>query len=343
MDPTPADQRRPPMNDACPRGPTPAHEGGHPPPRGRTSTSTTSRAATATSSCARASAWPAGAWRCGSPATATWPTRWPRSSATTRSGLPGCGPVAFGALPFLPGAAGELVVPTVVVGKAADGTRWITSIDGAEAEPRPGRRRPDRRRPPSRIARRASTRSSSRPPSCRGRDAVRAGQLTKVVLARDVVVVADRPLDVHAILLRLRATFGSSYRYSVDGFVGASPELLVARHGDVVRSHPLAGTAARTGDPATDAQVAAAAHRLDEGPGRAPHRDRGRAGQPAALVLVPRLGGRAVDRDRRQRAAPRHPRRGAALAAPAERARARRRAPADAGPRRPPARRPRWR
>ncbi len=73
-----------------------------------------------------------------------------------------------------------------------------------------------------------------------GRDAVRAGRLTKVVLARDVVVEGAQPLDVHAILLRLRAAFGSSYRYSVDGFVGASPELLVARSGDVVRSHPLA-------------------------------------------------------------------------------------------------------
>jgi len=91
-----------------------------------------------------------------------------------------------------------------------------------------------------------------------GRDEVRAGRLTKVVIARDVVVQGDEPLDVHAILLRLRASFGSSYRYSVDGFVGASPELLVAREGDVVRSHPLAGTAPRTGDPATDAQQAAA-------------------------------------------------------------------------------------
>jgi menaquinone-specific isochorismate synthase len=32
----------------------------------------------------------------------------------------------------------------------------------------------------------------------------------------------------------------------------------VARHGDVVRSHPLAGTAPRTGDPTTDAVTAAA-------------------------------------------------------------------------------------
>ena len=170
-------------------------------------------------------------------------------------GVPGTGPVAFGALPFLPGARGELVIPSVVVGKAADGTRWVTSIDGAEAELQPPR--------PPRPEAMAWTLAPGFDPEdfqaavVTGRDAVRAGQLTKVVLARDVVVEGARPLDVHAILLRLRAAFGSSYRYSIDGFVGASPELLVARSGDVVRSHPLAGTAPRTGDPTTDAQTAA--------------------------------------------------------------------------------------
>jgi isochorismate synthase len=89
-----------------------------------------------------------------------------------------------------------------------------------------------------------------------GRDAVESGNLTKVVIARDIFISADKPLDVRAILRRLRASFGSSYRYSIDGFIGASPELLIARHGDVVRSHPLAGTTPRTGDPTTDARLA---------------------------------------------------------------------------------------
>ena len=39
--------------------------------------------------------------------------------------------------------------------------------------------------------------------------------------------------------------------------LGASPELLVSRRDDVVRSHPLAGTAPRGGDPTTDARLAA--------------------------------------------------------------------------------------
>jgi menaquinone-specific isochorismate synthase len=89
------------------------------------------------------------------------------------------------------------------------------------------------------------------------RDTVRAGILRKAVIARDIEIHADDPLDVHAILLRLRATFGSSYRYCVDNIIGASPELLVQVEGRTVRSHPLAGTAPRTGDATADALLAA--------------------------------------------------------------------------------------
>jgi menaquinone-specific isochorismate synthase len=170
-------------------------------------------------------------------------------------GQPGAGPVAIGVLPFHPGAPAELIVPAVTVVKGADGGRWVTCVDGAEPDLDVGE-------PPNASAGSFSVHAGVPVDTylaavTAGRDEVRAGRLTKVVIARDIFVEADRQLDVHAILLRLRATFGSSYRYSVEGFVGASPELLVARHGDVVRSHPLAGTAPRTGDPAADAVLAA--------------------------------------------------------------------------------------
>src|SRR5260370_12053170 len=43
-------------------------------------------------------------------------------------GLPGCGPVAFGALPFLPGAPAELIVPREIFGRADHGTPCHTPI-----------------------------------------------------------------------------------------------------------------------------------------------------------------------------------------------------------------------
>ena len=170
-------------------------------------------------------------------------------------GRSGCGPVAFGALPFRPGAGGQLIVPAVVVGRDADGTAWVTRIDDAPDDLTPV--------PPVRAAGGGFSLRPGFPPDAfqaavaRCRDLVRAGRLTKVVIARDVIVEAEHPIDVHAVLTRLRASFGSSHLYAVDGFVGASPELLVARHGDVVRAHPLAGTTPRTGDPTVDARLAA--------------------------------------------------------------------------------------
>ena len=90
------------------------------------------------------------------------------------------------------------------------------------------------------------------------RDAVRDGRLTKAVIAREIAVTADRPIDRHGVLHRLKASFGSSYRYAVDGLIGARPSCSSRSTGRHVRSHPLAGTAPRTGDVHLDAEIAAA-------------------------------------------------------------------------------------
>ena len=171
-------------------------------------------------------------------------------------GLPGCGAVAFGARPFDPDAPAELIVPREVVGRAEDGTRWHTSILEAIGGPS-GPLLP--RESPS-VFRIEPSRS---PASWCAlvEDATKAmtdGPLRKVVLAREITVHADAPFDAGEILGRLRTTYPGCLLYRVDGFVGASPELLVSRAGDIVRSHPMAGTAARGGDPSTDARLAAA-------------------------------------------------------------------------------------
>jgi isochorismate synthase len=175
-------------------------------------------------------------------------------------GLAGCGPVAFGALAFSDRSPASLVVPRGTVGRAADGTRWITTVDpdGAESLPLLSQGRCATAPGPSRF-----TVCSSRPPTewceavAAARDRIVAGELVKVVLARELVVTADVAFDPVAILRRLRAGYPTAFRFSIDGLVGASPELLVSRRGDVVRAHPMAGTAPRSADPATDARLAA--------------------------------------------------------------------------------------
>jgi isochorismate synthase len=166
------------------------------------------------------------------------------------------GPLAIGWVPFEPGKPGELVVPAVCLRKTPDGRRYVTEVAvGTESLAAP--------HPPAPSAS-AYTIEPVTPVDdylaavVAARDAVRDGRLTKAVIAREIVVEADRPIDRHGVLHRLKAAFGSSYRYAVDGLIGASPELLVEVDGNTVRSHPLAGTAPRTGDVRLDAEIAAA-------------------------------------------------------------------------------------
>ena len=78
------------------------------------------------------------------------------------------------------------------------------------------------------------------------------GALGKVVLARQVDVTANRPFVTSDVLSRLLALYPTCMVFRVDGFLGASPELLIERRGAHVASHPLAGTIGRSGDLATD-------------------------------------------------------------------------------------------
>ncbi|MCW5249790.1 isochorismate synthase [Streptomyces sp. SHP 1-2] len=89
------------------------------------------------------------------------------------------------------------------------------------------------------------------------------GEFSKVVLARTLRVDAARPLDVPAMLQRLARRDPSGYTFALPTgpdrtLLGASPELLVSRHGDRVVANPLAGSVARSTDLAEDVRRAAA-------------------------------------------------------------------------------------
>jgi len=93
----------------------------------------------------------------------------------------------------------------------------------------------------------------------RAKTLIEAGKLSKVVLARSVTLTLDdvQPFDIGALLLE-RFPHAFTYGWAEKGraFVGASPELLVERRGDSIRSFPLAGSARRGIDTADDEEVA---------------------------------------------------------------------------------------
>ncbi len=88
---------------------------------------------------------------------------------------------------------------------------------------------------------------------------IRAGELTKVVLAREVRVHAPDAIDPAPVYDGLRAGFPACFCYLVGTpeltFLGASPELLARREGQRVQTVALAGTRRRSADPSVDSHL----------------------------------------------------------------------------------------
>lgn len=88
-----------------------------------------------------------------------------------------------------------------------------------------------------------------------------AQPLRKVVAARSVIAEAQQPLEPETAAAHLLVRHQRANVFAVDlspagrtgaTLVGATPEVLVARHGDTVTLRPLAGTLPRHPDPAVD-------------------------------------------------------------------------------------------
>ncbi len=104
--------------------------------------------------------------------------------------------------------------------------------------------------------------SSARPPGDFERtisaatDRIGAGEMSKVVLAREVLVNAGAAHDPAALFGAMREQFSSCFCFccgtSEAAFIGASPELLLRRSGAGVSTVALAGSTRRSSDPAVD-------------------------------------------------------------------------------------------
>jgi isochorismate synthase len=85
---------------------------------------------------------------------------------------------------------------------------------------------------------------------------IEGGEMTKVVLAREVIVSAGVAYDTAAIFGAMREQFPACFCFCCGtpeaAFIGASPELLVRRSGASVSTVALAGSTRRSSDPAVD-------------------------------------------------------------------------------------------
>jgi isochorismate synthase len=175
-------------------------------------------------------------------------------------------PVAVAAIPFGDDTAAEAAIPARAAVRRDAGETWQIDVVPAGLAPldTPRERWTGRAIPFAPFAD-MQLRPDPEPDDYaaaveRATKRIRANEFQKVVLARSLIVDAERELDAKQLLWRLRAVDPDCYAFATLPFgalpgailVGASPELLVSRHGRDVRATPLAGSAQRFGDATRD-------------------------------------------------------------------------------------------
>ena len=182
---------------------------------------------------------------------------------------PGSGAIAVGALPFSSTEPALLSIPRQVIGRSANGTYWMTEIRGSDEDQTSLLPVGLSSEGDSMITESGTTDSgttddthsvlsryggTSRAEWSEGVSAVLAaideGRVEKVVLARDLVVRGEHPIDLRQVVSRLAEQQRESFIYAHRGLVGASPELLIRRRGALATSTPMAGTANGTNEEA---------------------------------------------------------------------------------------------
>lgn len=174
----------------------------------------------------------------------------------------GTGPMAFASFAFdhNPGKS-IVVVPRIVIGRMK-GKTFITTIDADDVDPHAVLANSVTSDEPSHVY--VTWAEGSRPVHDWQKsvktavDRINRGEIDKVVLARDVVALTDRSINVRWLLSRLNKRYPETWVFAVDGLVGATPELLVRRRGDEVTSRVLAGTVRTSSDAERTGELAAA-------------------------------------------------------------------------------------
>jgi len=167
----------------------------------------------------------------------------------------GTGPLLFLSGTFDAEEVSVAIIPKVIVGQR-NGRTWVTWIGEANAPELTPAAQPEA---PLNLSWVGGAISPAQWEINVGKALAKiySGEISKVVLARDLVAQSDLPFDARHIMNKLAENYSSTWIFSVANLVGATPELLVRLNKGLVTSRILAGTIQRTGDDQRDLALAA--------------------------------------------------------------------------------------
>lgn len=192
-------------------------------------------------------------------AAAAWRKVVAASTVTDPLARAGTGLLAFGAFAFdsSSDATSVLIVPKVIVGRE-NGQCWVTRIwpTGSEAPEIPLELHPLGDEYRISLLPGSLSADGYRAVVADAISRIAAQDLSKVVLARDLIGHLPVESDLRRAITELALGYPDCWTYAVDGLVGSSPETLIrANHGEV-NARVLAGTISRGTDAATDHEAA---------------------------------------------------------------------------------------
>jgi menaquinone-specific isochorismate synthase len=168
------------------------------------------------------------------------------------------GAIAFVSFSYLSDNQSVVVVPEVIVGQNSEKT-WLTVIGSKDIEKIKAEIYAPKEVPhsPVNVSWSDGTISTTQWQESvkKAVERINKKELDKVVLARDIHAHSDQDIDPRYLLKNLSNSYPECWSFSVDGLVGATPELLIRRSGDAVLSRVLAGTIRRD-ESATDSELA---------------------------------------------------------------------------------------
>lgn len=190
-------------------------------------------------------------------AAAAWRAIAARATVNDEVAVPGSGLIAFGAFTFSARSAESsvLIVPSQVIGRR-HGEAWMThtGVGQPPESPLPAQRTPAPGDPVEFLPGELDP-DGYLATVGRALERIERGDVSKVVIARDMIGHLPPNADTAAALSVLAGGYPDCWTFAVDDFLGSSPETLVGVTRGTVTARVLAGSAARGVDAATDQQA----------------------------------------------------------------------------------------